>query len=616
MSRQHGGPAGGFCRRRVRHAGRLSGLVLFCVIFAISAPAWSAVTPIFLYSVDGAASGDNFGAHISGLRDPIGGDKFGVGARSSDPNQLCNAGSDSVYLVTSGAFQYLLPGQGGNGQTYPSCGSDPGDEFGRFSAAIRDIDGDGAEDLIVGGPMAGTPDPKNPSNTLPRAGKVRVFSGRTGGQLFEFDSTTTGIQMGRSVASVPDTNGDGVDDILAGAPGNVTDTGGTSSFGYAFLFSGTTGQLLCQLKGETANDQFGFYVTGIHDIDGDGRGDFIVGARFGDPVNPATNKVMTDAGFAYVYSGATCRLLYRLTGGRSGEAFGAAVTELGDVDGDGVSDFAVAATQAGSGGRIYIYSGKNASLLRVITGISGELARSGTLLTRPGLDLDGDGVPDVVFGMKECDVVDPVKGTLTEAGLVVAYSGATGERLWTLSGDQTKAWFGSHMDWIGTNTGARYLIVGARLEDTPAGRGTKFNSGRAYVYALPPVSPVATPTPTRTGSPTPTPTRTATATQTRTNTPTPTNTSTPTATKTVTPTATNTVTNTPSSTATSTPTSTNTATPTITNTPTPLETATSTHTPTATVTDTPVPTHTDTPTQTQTTTPVNTDTPTPTNTPI
>ncbi|MCA9441360.1 MAG: FG-GAP repeat protein, partial [Candidatus Omnitrophica bacterium] len=72
---------------------------------------------------------------------------------------------------------------------------------------------------------------------------------------------------------------------------------------------------------EDVDGDFGWYVSGVPDLTGDGRGDVIVGARSDNPGGSPT-----DAGRAYVYDGATGALLHSLAspneevGGRFGQS--------------------------------------------------------------------------------------------------------------------------------------------------------------------------------------------------------------------------------------------------------------------------------------------------------
>jgi len=81
------------------------------------------------------------------------------------------------------------------------------------------------------------------------------------------------------VAGAGDVNGDGVPDLLAGAPGHDV-AGGARDQGQALVFSGTDASLLLALDTPTpdSNAGFGEEVAGIGDVDGDGAPDFLVGA--------------------------------------------------------------------------------------------------------------------------------------------------------------------------------------------------------------------------------------------------------------------------------------------------------------------------------------------------
>ena len=100
----------------------------------------------------------------------------------------------------------------------------------------------------------------------------------------------------------------------------------------------------------------------------------------------------------YIHSGADGHRLYTLTGEGPGDGFGIGSAEAGDVNRDGYDDLLIGAWQfsgvAPSGGKIYLYSGKDGTILRTITGrIPGETL--GFDATGVG-DVDGDGIPDLL----------------------------------------------------------------------------------------------------------------------------------------------------------------------------------------------------------------------------
>ena len=106
---------------------------------------------------------------------------------------------------------------------------------------------------------------------------------------------------------------------------------------------------------------------------------------------PSTGRV-------YVHSGKSGARVLTLTGEGPGEGFGTSASVAGDLDGDGHADLAVCAWQYGgaapSGGRIYLYSGKDGRLLRTITcRIPGDTLGFDSV----GIgDTDGDGTVDLL----------------------------------------------------------------------------------------------------------------------------------------------------------------------------------------------------------------------------
>ncbi len=96
--------------------------------------------------------------------------------------------------------------------------------------------------------------------------------------------------------------------------------------------------IFCDPIGQATNAIFGSKAVGIHDINGDGRGDVLVGSpqqRFGTP--------SIETGAAFVFSGATGELIRTITSpdGRIGGEFGRSVLGIDDVTGDGIGDYMV-----------------------------------------------------------------------------------------------------------------------------------------------------------------------------------------------------------------------------------------------------------------------------------
>ena len=238
---------------------------------------------------------------------------------------------------------------------------------GKSMASYGDWDGDGCNDYLVG--------EKNYGGVAFAAGRVMLFSGRTGEMLLSMEADQEGRQAGYSVCRGGDWNGDGAEDVVAGAPGTSL-LQNTSYNSGVYVFSGADGLILHFFDGEEYCDQnsaFGWSVSSGRDVNGDGVPDLIVGA----PLEPWTSgNPFGVRGSAFVFSGATRELLWEYKGSQGGERTGMQVALIADHDLDGLDDWMVLspdydATPATSGmeeGRFTIFAGAIGDLLDPCTG--------------------------------------------------------------------------------------------------------------------------------------------------------------------------------------------------------------------------------------------------------
>lgn len=318
--------------------------------------------------------------------------------------------------------------------------------YGQALAGVGDTDGDGQPEVLIGAPRA-----LNGAGDSTGMAQLKRADGST---RFVWFGQFNGDRLGRAVANAGDVNGDGVDDALIG------------SVGYARVYSGADGSLIHHLQGP-GPISFGAALAGGADVDGDGRSDFIVG---GSNVQLSSGTFSSD-GAAHVYSGATGQILYAYSGAaQQQDALGASVALLGDLDGDGRSEFAIGVPNRQVGppyfsvGEVEVRSGANGALLRTLRS---TYYRFGTALQRMG-DVNNDGLEDVC-------VASWFVQALQSEGSCHMFSGLDGSQLWQVDGDTpyTGPTFGYALANAGDHDGdgVAELLVGVP--------GTTANHGRA-----------------------------------------------------------------------------------------------------------------------------------------
>lgn len=335
------------------------------------------------FVINGVNAYDFSGSSVSAVGD-INGDEFDdliIGAKGSDPNDKAFAGASYVVLGgigvgTSGSLE-LSELNGNNG--FVINGMDAYDYSGLSVKAAGDINDDGFDDLIIGAPGA---DP----NDKPLAGESYVIFGsieinKVGSlELSKLDGSNgfviQGIdaydQIGFSISAAGDINNDGIDDLIIGA--SVADSNGNFYAGESYVIFGDAdigafenfdlsaldGNNGFVIQGVDTEDLLGSSVSAAGDINNDGIDDLIIGAEGADPDgNNIAGEVYIVFGGVGLGTGGSLDLsvldgsnsFVVLNGIDAGDLSGSSVSDVGDINNDGIDDLIVGAPTADPHGK-------------------------------------------------------------------------------------------------------------------------------------------------------------------------------------------------------------------------------------------------------------------------
>jgi hypothetical protein len=316
----------------------------------------------------GAGATDGAGKSVSNAGDVNGDgfDDFLISAHLGDGPSNSTTDSGETYLIFGGTSLPATLDLGSLGSAGTIIyGVETRDYSGTSVSGAGDVNGDGFDDLLIGGEWA-----DGLNNSAGEAGEAYIVFGKasmpatitlnslgTNGVVINGESFERNF-LGHDLAAAGDVNGDGFDDVLVSSPESTV--GSVLRAGKSFLIYGSNslpttinvaspGFGGVTFSGAGHYDYSGLSLTGAGDVNGDGLDDILIGS----PLDNGAASANT-AGTGYVIFGSTSlpsavnlgslgSLGIKIQGKDENDRAGVSTGKAGDFNGDGYDDLLIGA---------------------------------------------------------------------------------------------------------------------------------------------------------------------------------------------------------------------------------------------------------------------------------
>jgi hypothetical protein len=445
----------------------------------------SAVPTAAAAHIDADQANTNLGWSVAGAGD-VNGDGFSdviVGAYAYDAGET-NEGA--AFVFHGGPAGIVAGGPEDAAAQLEANQANAG--FGFSVAGAGDVNGDGYGDVIVGAWLYDAGESNEGAAFVFHGSSTGMADGNPGTAPTQIESNQASGVLGWRVAGAGDVNGDGLADVILGAP--LLGSGGTALVFHGRLIGiadGNPSTAQTVLTG-VSGASFGWDVAGAGDVNGDGYADVIVGADTytnGQSFEGAAFVFHGDA--AGIANGTAAGAATQLESNQTSANLGYSVAGAGDVNGDGFADVIVGARGYDSGatddGIALVFHGGAAGVA------DGDPAAAATYLEgdAEGIgfggdvggagDVNGDGYADVIVGASGYDENGTDEGAAFvfhggPSGVADANAGAAAT---ALIGDDD---FGQ----LGASVAGAGDVNGDGFADVIVGAYTRFDQGAAFVH--------------------------------------------------------------------------------------------------------------------------------------